>query len=256
MDMSVNVFSDSSAFTKGGKWSVEKDDLVANFPACKFLLHWDDVSNGNLNWADRVSGVIIEQLDSGGFQKDSLGVRRGALPLIVSGSLPTPGNNDFVLIWSGVIGNATDSIGLGGDYYGVGLSLAGNASGSAALSYTNTRTSAALTPAPTYPLHCMSMHVDNSGDEIRKSGSNSAATQVAASVKAAGGASITGDWPELKNTASNPPNVIISLGSSSGIKIMALMVFSVKPSSTEMAIANKWMAANPGKLYPGFAGRS
>lgn len=249
MSNSIDVFTDSRHFLEGGKWSCAATDIVANFPACKLFFCKEDVANGGATWTDRVGSVVLT--DATGFEKDAIGVRRQGLVTITSGTLPVMGAKEFVLIWTGTVGAASHTLGVGDTAAnGPGLSIIGNGSQYIVRDTNQYVQSAVLGTPPTYPAAgSICLHADTTANEARKYFSATGGTTTS-SVKSATTGTIAGTWAAFTAEMEIPNSAL------GGIETIALLAFTTPPADTDIEIANQWMAANPGKLYPLWAGRT
>lgn len=245
--MNVDVFTNEDLFAAKNKWSCATDDIANNFPSCLFLLHQEDVNDGETTWTDRVNGAIVT--DATGFQKDAKGVRRvGAVT--IAGTMPEPGAKQFCLIWTGEIGAANHNVQLGDVNNGPGVGMTGGVSQYTTFDASNYFIETALSGPPAYPLNALAVHIDTAANELRKTGANSAGDESGTATKGTGAGTLNQTWPALGNEILLPSNAL------SGVDMLALFAFTTAPTDTDVEQAVKWMAANPGKLYPGFAGRT
>lgn len=86
------------------------DDLPTSmFPDLLLYWHWNDVTDGDLTWTDRVSGVVLT-FDKP-LLKDSEGLYTGQTATITCGTLPIPGQSAIIV---NICKMATGSATLGG----------------------------------------------------------------------------------------------------------------------------------------------
>lgn len=251
----ISVYNDASKHSLGGPWYPNS----TNFPACKLLLHWDDVADGDSTWTDRISGIVVPATTT--FSKDSVGVR-GATDVITAGSLPTVGDLYPALVWQGVFAStvATSTCILGDENFNciqVGKPNSGNYYLSATQDAAN-YIGVANAAGASYPLTgCVTMFGEtdsttaNGQASLIASDSTGAYHNVINKSGVDGGVGIDTTWEAFTSNY-----VGICTSGTSGVKILALFCFTVEPSAAEIALANRWMASNPGKLYPGWAGKS
>ena len=251
MSTSIDVFTNPNHFKKGGKWSCHAADVATKFPGCKMLMHQDDLTSGDTEWVDRVAGLVLT--DSTAFTKTASGIYPTSTSSVsvTTGALPIVGANDAVMLIEGIFTNAGAVTKFGEDGVdGPGMGVSGN-NASYIIEGAAYYLSDTLSAAPTYPASgAMSLHFDLAGAEARKQFANAAGTEIGTSVK--NGVGSVGTIASL--SAFDSDTVQLMSGGSSATRLIALWVFS--NPVTDAAIATKWMAANPGKLYPGWAGKT
>lgn len=246
MNIGVNAlnFDDESHFEKGGIWYPNAE----NFPACKLLFHQDDINNGDLTWTDRINGMILTASES--FLKDELGVRygTGSNPAISGASFSElstiADKTDFITVFTGFIPLATITVKLGDAVSGQGIALKGGANEYLTFDGANYHELAALPVS--YPIHALSAHADISANDTIKHGANSSGSIINSVSKAGGSAgTVDKDWTGFSDV------VEMTTSQVSGMDMIALFAFS--SPVLDVAAGNAWMAANPGKLYPGWS---
>ena len=244
----VTYDTTSVDFEVGGKFSCAAVDVIANYPACKFLLHEEDYVSG-ATWTDRVTSNVCTAGTA--FVRTAEGIQRTGA--ITTGSaLPAPGDVDFVLVSQGEFESAAIVTSLGDTSAGTGIGMKGGTgeyvTGPGAAVYATTTALSGVT----YPLKSMCGHCAVTGDDFN-------VTAVDSLDATSGGGTKTGHdatdlditWPALASKVVIPVST-----TSSGVSLMALMVFAQGSlTATEVEQANIWMAANPGFLFPGWAGR-
>lgn len=249
-------FSDSRKFLSGGIWYPN----AANFPALKFLLHQDDLTSLATAWVDRIAGCSVAA--SGGFTKGANGVygtvNAGAN---TTGALPVIGDKYPLLVWVGrQLTGGSNFCSLGDTATAGGLDLNGGSSGTGYASFDVTNyIGYAGAAGATYPQDgCAAIYCDT--DTTTANGQVSrflvdAANTFSATINKSGvdgGTGIgTGSWPAF---ATN--RVSIPAGTTGGVKMLALLNFTNEQPIADLLTACRWMAANPGKIYPGFAGKT
>ena len=248
MNISDKVYSSSSEHASG-KWYPS----AANFPACKLLLHQNDIVNGATTWTDRISQLVIT--NTTGFVKDANGVVPAAGGAqTITGPLPAMGTKQFVLMASGMF-NASNAIEIGDLGSGPGIGMKTGGGEYIIRDGSNYIASAAVGTPPSFTLNgCLSLHADTSAsNEARKTWASQDGTESTSAVAGAKTGTIAGNWTAFPNIIVLPTN---AGASNMRFTIIALFAFTNAPSAPEVVIATKWMAANPGKLYPRWAGVS
>ena len=118
----------------------------ADFPACKLLLHMDDVTAGDTTWTDRISGRVFTF--SGALSKDSEGVHADGSNVTVSsisGTMPTlAGYSALAIIGKPTAASTTTGLSctIGDGTTGAGIIVTG-------LCYTTAGGNTARNTAPT-----------------------------------------------------------------------------------------------------------
>lgn len=241
MTTSIDIYDDARHHAKGGKWYPNAE----NYPACILLLHEDDVSDGDSTWTDRINGMVVTAGTS--FTKDADGVAAGGGATVTDTFTPT-GTKDFVLVSQVLAPTANASVALGNDYNGQGIKVNGAASGQVGFEYSNFVASDTLSPAPTYPISmCNTLHADLSANDALKFAADGDSYS-GKSTKAAGGiGTINQTWTGFS------ADIVLPINTGRG-RLVACFAFTMPP--TDVEAATEWMGANPGKLYPGWAGKT
>jgi len=242
------AYSDASKFLPGGIWSCAAADVVRNFPACKLLLHQDDIGATSATWVDRVTGLLLTA--TGVFTKGTYGVW-GAVNTI-TGIMPAIADAFPLVQWEGRAAATSVTVGIGDTSTAAGLDLRGANTGYASASAVNYVSINSL--APSYPFDgLMSLYAKTDAtNEVYKQFCNAANTAITTASKTGvdGGTGVNATFETL------PSVMAIPAAATSGAKMLALFCFTNALSGAEVNTAMKWCAANPGKLYPGFAGRT
>ena len=249
--------NDDARFQEGGIWYPN----AANFPACVMLFHEDDIANGAATWTDRINTSLVLNAATT-FTKDANGVSGAVAATPLTGDvLPVIGDNYPALIWQGqMLTTAASVVQVGDPQVTDGIEVNGRTSSS--LFVTPPGSAGFLTHACTgshsFPVTgCCTMYADTDnspvdGESHRFVSSNDGAINYTdtSSAKTTPGANDT--WAAFSANTT----LVIPVGG--GAKIIALFSFDVsnEPDPLLIAAGNLWMAANPGKLYPGFAGKT
>jgi len=249
---SVNVdVLDSANYELGGKYSCHTADIVANFPACKMLMHEDDLTNLDSTWTDRVAGLVLT--DSTSFTKDADGVNATNTNSIsvTTGALPVVGAYDAVFIISGKFVNAATGVVLG-DVGSTGPGIDVKAANGYIVEGAAYYEKPAPLPAITYPTDAnavISVHFDVADEEVRTFTISSDGAESGSSVKNAIGSS--GSIPSLG--AFDADAIVLPSGTNDRMSMFALFVFEAPITDNEAKAAITWMRSNRGKIYPYWA---
>lgn len=251
---SINPFTNEDDFAEGGIYSCHANDIATNFPACKSLWHWDDVADGEITWEDRVTGAVMHQSNTQApFNKNSNGVYPTAQPT-VTGTMMSLGQSDIVAMIVGYFAAQNNKFIWGDPDAGPAIELRPNTNYIERIDATNYKQTNTMTGViAAYDISaCLSTHIDCTADTAEKymitdDGTDSAEiTTYATQLGTLGGT----DWGQFANY------VDMATSSTWGAKVLAVFEFENGCDDTEYKLATAWMAANPGKLYPGWAGKS
>lgn len=250
MSFSTRVFSDDKKFEKGGIWSNDLDDIAKNFPACILSYHEDDLSADGITWSSRAGNFTLKSSNNFSFIKNSLGVS-GATSTF-EGSLPVIGDLNPFLISVGTMDSGQNNITIGDEADGTTptMRLKGGANGDVARIKDTNEVVTGTLAAVTYPLTgAMAVSVLRASNDVVKVAADNIGVYSESVLKASSIGTIDGTWGAFVDIMSIIPLV------TGGSKLIALFAFKNPLSVGEADTANLWMAANPGKFYPGFAGK-
>lgn len=246
MSQAINVFTDSAKFS--GIWSNETSKVVSNFPACKMLFVASDITTGATTWTDRVAGLVLNAQASTVFTNGTYGGY--GIVASVTGTMPVIGDLYPVLIWTGRTNGTAVSVRVGDSTTGAAVELYGSDAGYVSADLTNYVNVNSV--APPYPFDgCMSLYADTDAtNQVYKQFASTDNSSIVTANKTGvdGGSGVNATFGTLVNTVALPS------AATSGAKMVALFCFTTPPTFAEINSACKWMAANPTKLYPGFAG--
>lgn len=250
--MITKALNDASLFAAGGPFSIANAaDCAANFPALVGAWLQEDVTdNTSVDWVDRTSGLIIRATNAA-LRKDANGVYVGhnlGIGTMV-GTRPTPNSKQPIVMVHGYWTGAAESVTLGG---APGFSVAHG--GGAAYFHRSTgdySTNGVITP--TYPLvDLVTMHGDTDADaEVRKYIADATNATLGTSLK-----SVTDQLGSLQGVMGQYGNSWSLPGQLAGNRVQSIFLWQFTTPPTDVYTATKWMAANPGKAYPAWAGKS
>jgi len=245
----INVYEDPAKHGQGDIWYPN----AANYPACKFLLHADDVNNGDTVWKARIGNLVLTMPTGNSFVKDANGASGTVSIPVVTGTYPQlsmiANKKDFVCQQSGIFSTGGQGVELGDSNAGQGTKLTSSATGYLTFDASNYH-NPDVPVGITYPYTSLMEHTEIVANDTVKhvsNGDNSEILQIGKNVVGSGG-TVDQDWTGFKPVIKIPTSSSIAR-----LQICAIWVFDIPPA--DVAIANAWMAANPGKLYPGWAGK-
>jgi hypothetical protein len=252
MSRLIVPFSDASEFLPGGKFAIN----AANFPVVKAC--WDATSPpvGN-GWKDIVSGITVTC--SLGWVQNGSGWRAGGNSAVQSADIApvSVGSDNHVLLvvgtMSGALSGAGRSLSIGDPVNGPAIIV-----GADGPEIFQARTavdfviSSAFAPVLADPFTgCLLTAANNDGNDATVYAANTAGSVNQTSAKNGAGSSgtNTGTWGAFSVATGN---VEFPSHTNASIILAAYLKFTSIP--TDVRAAALWMAANPGKMYPGWRG--
>jgi len=246
----LTPYEDEASHAKGGKWYPCEE----NFPACKFLMHEDDLvptwhapSEAYLRreWPSRIpANGAFKALAVIEFSEVGFGWYGGTQN--TEGSLPVIGQKHLIYMSVGRSGLMNNKVVLGNtDVAGINLRYNGNT----VTKNVNDWASIDAGDSGDLPVDgAIAVVTNNNGiGSLYKLLTDGDAVNL----KTVG--TVSGDFTAPWDAFSGD-NLELYPTATSGSKLIAIWGFETFPEDADVAI--QWMAANQGKLYPGWAGRS
>lgn len=223
--------------------AVDLELTQANFPFLRHAFTRDSVGTidgPEVSFSDLI-GNIAGTFDTPTIVND-IGFR-GAAITGVEGDFAAPGANDFALIITGDF-STTQGFTFGDTASGAGIMARPGAANIVRLDGDNYHTLGAMSDTS----NLTGVAVCRSADTTVKYGCDASANLTVVNGTATAGA-ISGAWPALA------PVLVIPTSTSYATGAYLCVFESGLPSANEMQLAITWMSMNPGKMYPGFAGK-